>query len=173
MCGVQGSEGKSLASMFSSRNAANIAEALRQTVQNQAEIADKEIEELRALEEAPSVTTGDPEDDDGHALRREKQIQEKRESVMRNHNSVFANGTKLYKLDAQPGGVNISINAGGGTSIRAESMRSNPRALAAEAQRQLEQEYDTITEDLLFERVEQIRQAIAVENDDVIEGEFE
>lgn len=167
---MRGSEGKSLASMFATRDAATIADALRQTVQNQAAIVDRELDELEALEARPSEVTGDPEDDEAMTLARQEIIDRKRESVMRNHNSVFTNGTKLYKLDAAPGGVNISINAGAGT-VRAEAVRDNPRALAALAQKQLSAEYDVVTEDMLFERVSQLQAAVAAEDDEVIDGE--
>lgn len=157
--------------MFATRDAATIADALRQTVQNQAAIVDRELSELESLEAQPSETTGDPEDDEVTTLARQEIIDRKRESVMRNHNSVFANGAKLYKLDAAPGGVNISINAGSG-SVRAEAVRDNPRALAALAQRQLSAEHDVVTEDMLFERVSQLQAAVAREEDDeVIDGE--
>lgn len=168
---MRGTEGKSLASMFATRNASTIAEALRQTVQNQAALVDRELEELEKLEEAPWETTGDPEDDEISSIKRQEMIDRKREQVMRDHNSVFANGTKLYKLDAKPGGVNIQINSSGGGSVSVESMRDNPRAIAAEAQRQLSGEHDIVTADMLHERVAQIRQAIESVDADTIEGE--
>lgn len=164
-----GTEGKSLASMFATRNASTIAEALRQTVQNQAALVDRELAELEKLEEASWETTGDPEDDETNQFKRQEMIDRKREQVMRDHNSVFANGTKLYKLDAAPGGgVNINIGMGASGSVSVESMRDNPRAIAAEAQRQLSSEHDIVTADMLHERVAQIRQAI---ESDTVEGE--
>lgn len=169
---MRGSEGKSLASMFATRNAASIAEALRQTVQNQAALADRELAELEDLEARPSEVTGDPTDDEVASARRAEAIERKRESVMRNHNSVFTNGTKLYKLDAVQGGVNIQINSGSGPpNVRAEVMRDNPRAIAAEAQRQLLEEHGSVTDDMLFERVSQIHQKLSEADDDTIEGE--
>lgn len=170
MCGVRGSEGKSLASMFATRDASTIAEALRQTVQNQASVVDRELAELEELESEPWEVTGDPEDVDRQRLRRQEMIDRKRDQVMRDHNSVFANGSKLYKLDAKPGGVNINIGVGGGGSVSVEAMRGNPRAIAAEAQRQLTSEYSTVTPEMLYERVAQIRQAIEAP-DQTIEGE--
>lgn len=164
-----GTEGKSLASMFATRNASTIAEALRQTVQNQAALVDRELAELEKLEASSWETTGDPEDDEINSLKRQEMIDRKREQVMRDHNSVFANGTKLYKLDSAPAGVNINIGMGERGSVSVESMRNNPRAIAAEAQRQLAGEHDVVTADMLHERVAQIRQAI--ESPDTVEGE--
>lgn len=154
--------------MFATRDASQIAEALRQTVQNQAALADRELAELEELESRPSETTGDPDDDEKISYRRLEMIDRKRESVMRNHNSVFANGSKLYKLDKVSSGVNIQINSGG--AVQVESIRDNPRAIAAEAQRQLLQEHETFTESMLHERVAQIRRAIDT-SPETIEGE--
>lgn len=157
--------------MFATRDAAQIAEALRQTVQNQASVADRELAELEELESRASEVTGDPEDDEKANYRRLEMIERKREAVMRNHNSVFTNGSRLYKLDKVGGGVNIQINSGTGGPVRVESMRDNPRAIAAEAQRQLLQEHESFTESMLHERVAQIRQAIDADPG-VIEGEM-
>lgn len=168
---MRGTEGRSLARLFATRDAASIAEALRQTVQNQAELADRELEELEQLEAAPSETTGDPEDDAKARRVRAEVIDRKREQVMRNHNSVFTNGAKLYKLDAAAPGVNITFNTGGGAQVSAEVLRSNPRALVAEAQRQLLQEHESFTEDMLHQRVHQLRHALTQGSGDVIEGE--
>lgn len=167
VCGLNGSPGKRLARAFATRNAASISEGLRQIVEDQAGLVDDQAQEFRLISEQASEFTDDPDDDNPKP---EELIDRKRSELMKNYNSLFANAQKLYKLDSAPAGVTVNVGVSGGmTNI--ESIRDNPRALASAAQRELEQQYEVVTPEMVLDRVTQLQQAPR-ESGPVIEGEF-
>lgn len=170
VCAVNGTPGKRLAEAFATRNASSISEGLRQIVEQQAELVDEQAAEFRRFTEQASEVTGDPEDDNpvpGELVDR------KRSELMKNYNSLFANGQKLYRLDSAPAGVTVNVGVAGASGpISIDSIRDNPRALASVAQRELEQQYEVVTPEMIIERVTQM-QAEPVERGDIIEGEVQ
>lgn len=168
VCAVNGTPGKRLADAFSTRNGSSISEGLRQIVEQQAELVDDQAAEFRRFTEDASDITGDPDDDTPvpHDL-----VERKRSELMKNYNSLFANGQKLYRLDSAPAGVTVNVGVTGANGpVNIDSIRDNPRALASVAQRELEQQHEFVTPEMVIERVTQM-QAEPVERGDIIEGE--
>lgn len=170
VCAVNGTPGKRLADAFATRNASSISEGLRQIVEQQAELVDDQAADFRRFTEKASEVTGDPDDDTPVP---EDLVDRKRSELMKNYNSLFANGQKLYRLDSAPPGVTVNVGVSGASgSVNIESIRDNPRALASVAQRELEQQYEVVTPEMVLERVTQLQQ-VPVERGDIIEGEAE
>lgn len=166
VCGLNRSPGKKLARAFGTRNAASISEGLRQIVEDQAGLVDDQAEEFRLISEQASEVTGDPDDDNPQP---EELIDRKRSELMKNYNSLFTNAQKLYRLDSAPAGVTVNVGVSGGVT-NIESIRDNPRALASAARRELEQQYDTVTPEMVFDRVTQLQQAPR-DSGPIVEGE--
>lgn len=170
VCGLNGSPGRRLARAFATRNAASISEGLRQIVEDQASLVEDQADDFHRINEQASEYTGDPEDDNPKP---EELIDRKRSELMKNYNSLFTNAQKLYKLDSAPAGVTVNVGVAGGTT-NIESIRDNPRALASAAQRELEQQHDVVTPEMVLQRVTQLQEAPrADESGHIVEGEVD
>lgn len=174
VCTVGRTQGRKLVQQFQTRNAASVAEGLRHLVELQAGIVDDEYREYSEYVEPEDADkaeiTGDPED--AVPGPDPVEVERRRASLMRNMNSLFANGSKLYALD-RPAGPAVQVNVGmqgvGAASVAVNPATDQPRTLAAKAVAELEAKGIEPTDDA----IQAIVAGYAREHEpEVIEGEW-
>lgn len=136
---MPGTDGKKLAEMFRTNNPQNIQEGLRLITERTAEAIDDKQQAELAGEEYPDK--------------------------MKDLNQLFGMANKLHNILVPKKGIQIGIAVGGGQAVQAAIASAEPRAIAAEALKELQAENpgQEITDEMIVERLESY----------VVEGEIE
>lgn len=141
-------EGRKLSELFRTKNAGDIKDALSSIVAEQADIVDEQLRDHKNR----GTDDMDPE-------------------LMKNLNSVFANGTKLHNIIApklpQPG-VNVNIGIAG--RVNAEIGQGDPRGMASFVIKELQASLPPgtpVTDDMVRNRLLEIQSG-----QQAIEGEI-